>query len=78
MVAQRQQPIVINAVVGEDHRLIVDLPPDFPLGEVTVTITWDQVEPVDYPSEDTWINAGILPPGTRPSEEILRELRDDD
>lgn len=38
MVMQRQKPIVVNAVVGDDHRLIVDLPPDGPTGSVMVMI----------------------------------------
>lgn len=38
MVAQRQPTIVINAVIGEDRRLIIDLPPDTPMGSVTVMV----------------------------------------
>lgn len=38
MVMQRQKPIVINAVVSDDHRLVVDLPPDGPTGSVMVMI----------------------------------------
>ena len=46
MVAQRQQPIVVNAVVNEDHRLIIDLPPDGPTGSVMVMIA-----PTEAPME---------------------------
>ena len=114
MVMQRQKPIVVNAVVGDDHRLVVDLPPDGPTGSVMVMIaptesttpteesttapinsererlraillaagklgTAHMPEPGTIrPSEEEIRKAGILPPGARPSEEIIRELRDDD
>ncbi len=113
MIAQRQQPIVVNAVVGDDHRLIIDLPPDGPTGSVMVMIaqtkllrpvepspdvpinsererllaillakgklgTAHYVENIVYPSDDEWMNAGKMPPGTPSSEETLRELRSDE
>jgi hypothetical protein len=62
MVAQRQQPIVINAVVGEDRRLIIDLTPDFPIGETIVTITWISDQTAEYPDNDE------IPPETTTSE----------
>src|SRR4051794_3382137 len=49
MVAQRQQPIVINAVVGEDRRLIIDLPPEMPTGKVMVMVAL--TEPVSTAEE---------------------------
>ncbi len=30
--------VILQAIVDKDHRLIVDLPPDMPIGPVTVTI----------------------------------------
>jgi len=114
MVAQRQQPIVIHAVVSEDHRLIIDLPPDGPTGNVIVMVASTEVTAPPQESSDMVVNpererlraillaagklgtahmpppgtirpseeairqAGILPAGARPSEEIIRELRDDD
>ena len=114
MVAQRQQPIVINTVVGEDRRLIIDLPPDMPIGHVMVMVSsTEAVTPAEKqeelvanpererlraillaagklgtahmpppgtvrPSEEEIRQAGIMPVGARPSEEIIRELRDDD
>lgn len=37
MVAQRKE-ITISVVLGEDRRLIIDLPPDVPTGEVEVNL----------------------------------------
>lgn len=37
MVAQRKE-ITISVVLGEDRRLIIDLPPDAPIGEVEVNL----------------------------------------
>ncbi|MCA0457697.1 MAG: hypothetical protein LCI00_27275 [Chloroflexi bacterium] len=122
MVAQPNPPIVIKAVVGEDRRLIIDLPPDAPTGNVTVMVAATEPAPqapaipvnsererlraillaagrlsipqpdevVDYPPNPDWTTAGkrpsdeairqagILPAGARPSEEIIDELRNDD
>ena len=39
MVAQRDmKPITLSAVVGEDRRLIIDLPPDTPGGPVELVV----------------------------------------
>lgn len=38
MIAQHQQPIVATVVVGEDRRLIIDLPPDTQPGTFMVMI----------------------------------------
>jgi hypothetical protein len=39
MVAQRKtEPIRLSAVVGEDRRLIIDLPPDTPIGPVELEV----------------------------------------
>ncbi|MEO8610887.1 MAG: hypothetical protein ABI690_23520 [Chloroflexota bacterium] len=39
MVAQRDmKPITLSAVVGEDRRLIIDLPSDTPVGQVELVI----------------------------------------
>ena len=55
MVAQRQQPIVINAVVGEDRRLIIDLPPETPTGNVMVMVA--STEPVTTgETSSTYVN----------------------
>lgn len=58
MIAQRPQPIVIQAVVGEDHRLIIDLPPDMPTGSVTVTVAPTEAEAVipAEPSPAAYVN----------------------
>jgi hypothetical protein len=56
MVAQRQQPIVINAVIGEDHRLIVDLPLDGPTGNVMVMIAPTESPSPVQPSSDVVVN----------------------
>lgn len=113
MVAQRQTPIVIHAVVGEDRRLIIDLPSNTPIGSVTVMVASTESEAVPEspatpvntererlraillaagklgtahmplpgtkrPSDEEIRQAGVLPAGVRPSEDIIRELRDDD
>lgn len=113
MIAHHQQPIVTTVVVGEDRRLIIDLPPDTQPGTFMVMIaqtespqpatpspdvpinpererlraillakgklgTVHYVENIVYPSDDEWMNAGIMPPGTPSSEETLRELRSDE
>ena len=46
MVAQRKSPIKVTAVVGEDRRLVIDLPSDAPTGRVTVVVTTNE-EPVN-------------------------------
>jgi hypothetical protein len=111
MVAGRKDRIVISAVVGDDHKLIIDLPPDSPIGPVQVVVEAEEpisveepsvpvnpererlraillaagklgtahiVEDITYPTDEEWMNAGIMPPGTPPSEETLRELRSDE
>ncbi len=52
MVAQRRQPFVTTVFVGEDRRLIIDLPPDFPIGNAIVTITWISDETTKSPDSD--------------------------
>lgn len=37
MAAQRH-PITLSATIGEDRRLVIDLPPDTPIGEVNLII----------------------------------------
>ena len=105
---------MIHAVVGEDYRLIIDLPPDMPTGSITVTVVPTEsiataesssaayvnpererlraillaagklgtahMPPPDmiFPTEEAIHQAGILPTGARPSEDIVRELRDDE
>jgi len=56
MVAQRQQPIVINAVVGEDRRLIIDLPPDTPIGNVMVMVSSTESVTPSEASVDVVVN----------------------
>jgi hypothetical protein len=46
MVAQRDmKPITLSAVVGEDRRLIIDLPPDTPIGPVELVVRPAAVTP---------------------------------
>ena len=112
MVAGRKDRIVVSAVVGEDHKLIIDLPPDAPTGHVQVVVESDEPVTVEQPSiyinpererlraillaagklgtahvpppgtvrpsDDEIRQAGMLPPDARPSEDIIRELREDD
>ncbi len=87
MVAQRQPTIVINAVVGEDRRLIIDLPPDTPTGSVTVMVAPTQREAVAEASLTTvnpererlraiLLAAGKL--GTAHYDEVVNYPQDDD
>lgn len=111
MIAGRKKRIVVSAVVGEDHKLIIDLPPDAPTGQVQVVVEANEpmttepasipanpererlraillaagklgtahiVDDIDYPTDEEWMKAGIMPPGTPSSEETLRELRSDE
>lgn len=111
MVVRRKERIVVSAVVGEDHKLIIDLPPDSPIGHVQVVVEAEEplvaeqpsipinpererlraillaagklgtahiVEDIVYPTDEEWMTAGIMPPGTPSSEETLRELRSDE
>jgi hypothetical protein len=57
MVAQRQQPIVTTVVVGEDRRLIVDLPPDTKPGTFMVMIAETESPTPNEPSHNAPINA---------------------
>ena len=99
-------PIVLPAVVGEDRHLVLDLPPDTPLGPVEVEIRPAPVEseaPVYNPAREAArakllaagflstahrapegavrltveerMRIGTLPPGARPSEELIDEDR---
>lgn len=44
MVAQRKE-ITISVILGEDRRLIIDLPPDSPTGEVEVNVVVSSTAP---------------------------------
>ncbi len=111
MAAQKSYfPIRIKAKIGEDRRLVIELPPETPTGNVEIVIQPD-IESADQPDNApsltreearakllaagalvTWIHApddavlltpeermkiGKLPPGTRPSEELIDEDRGD-
>ncbi len=107
MVAQRKtQPIRLSAVVGEDRRLVIDLPPDTPLGPVELEVrpaapvptqrnkplTREEarakllaagylVTSIHAPEGTVPLTAeermeiGRLPPGARPSDELVDEDR---
>jgi len=49
MVAQHipGSPIIIETVIDEDHKLIIDLPPDTPTGQVEVQVIVRQITPSD-------------------------------
>jgi hypothetical protein len=112
MVAQSKSVIHLSTVIGEDRKLIVELPPDAPTGEVEIELVLrpkpsaqdtnvvfnserERVraillakgalstikylpDDVIFPTDEEIYEAGILPPGARPSEEILREIRDEE
>lgn len=50
MIAGRKDRIVVSAVVGDDHKLIIDLPPDSPIGPVQVVVESDAPISVEQPS----------------------------
>jgi hypothetical protein len=112
MVAQSKSVIHLSTVIGEDRKLVVELPPDTPTGEVDIELVLrpkpaieateivynserERVraillakgalstmqylpDDVPLPTDEEIYEAGILPPGARPSEEILREIRDEE
>ena len=108
MVAQSKSVIHLSTVIGEDRKLVVELPLDTPTGEMEIELVLHPIideavyntelervrakfrasgilstahNPPDdtiFPSDEEIYEAGILPPGARPSEEILREIRDEE
>jgi hypothetical protein len=51
MVAQHQretEPIIMTTVIGDDHKLVLDLPPDTPTGRVQIrlVVSPTEAEPV--------------------------------
>jgi hypothetical protein len=106
MAAQRDmKPITLSAVVGEDRRLIIDLPPDTPVGPVELVVrpttipaprsgnmtreearaillaAGSLVTTIRAPegtvplTPEEILEIGKLPPGARPSEELVDEDR---
>lgn len=102
-------PIIIPANIPEDRRVVIELPPDTPTGEVTlqVVVLTEEAAPIVenpererlrqkllaagmlgtahlpppdmvFPTDEEIYKAGILPHGVISSEEILRQLRDDE
>ncbi len=47
--------VTLSAVIGEDRRLIIDLPPDTPTGEVELTIRASQksIDKLSNPATET-------------------------
>ncbi len=79
--------ITVSAVVGEDRRLIIDLPADTPVGPVDVVIKphvvpeADVINPAREAARAKLLAAGLLvtdlgiPPGSQPlSDEKLKRL----
>jgi hypothetical protein len=109
MVAQRKS-IHLSVVIGEDRKLVIELPPDTPTGQMDVQVVvsppnedkevthnsererirakllaagalssvFRAPEGIVRPSQEELRRAGMPPPGARSSEEILREIRDED
>jgi hypothetical protein len=111
MVAQTKSVIHLSAVIGEDRKVVIELPADTPVGQVELELVVRRMPtttndlPVNtererirakliakgilstahylpddaiVPTEEEMMEAGILPPGARSSEEILREIRDEE
>ena len=111
MVAQSKSVLHLSAVIGEDRKLVIDLPLDTPSGEVEIILAIAPVKEIPktkgYNAERERLRAKLLegrvrdlakdfaeipipltekdsfrpvklPPGARPSEEILREIRDEE
>jgi hypothetical protein len=110
MVAQSKSVIHLSTFISEDRKVVIDLPPDVPTGEVELELVIRPVveddefpfntererirakmlakgmlstahnppDDMEFPTEDEIEQAGILPPGVRPSEDILREIRDEE
>lgn len=113
MAVEKTYMLRLKAKVGADRRLVIELPPEMPTGEVELTVLSKQPEqPESVPQNDTpktaltreearakllaagalvtWLHApedavaltpeermeiGQLPPGARPSEELVDEDR---
>ena len=79
--------IILSLEIGEDHRLVIDLPPDVPSGPVQVTITPQPaanggvVNPAREAARAKLLAAGLLkstyvvpPDFVRPPDEQLQKL----
>jgi hypothetical protein len=53
------KPITLTTTIDENHRLVIDVPEDMPVGEVEVTITPKSVSPA--PARDTLTHEEIRP-----------------
>lgn len=91
--------VTLSATVGEDRRLVIDLPDEIPPGEVEVVVrpkrdtmtreearrllaeagllsTWHKAPPGTKPlTPEERMEIGKMPPGARPSEELIDEDR---
>ncbi len=101
-------PIIIPANIPEDRRVVIELPPDTPTGEVTlqVVVLTEEAAPIvenpererlrqkllaagmltEYPLPEGFVapspeavrQAGRHRPGATPTDQIIREMRDED
>lgn len=110
MAAQSKSVIHLSTVIGEDRKLVIELPPDTPTGQIDLELTLISAAKTEAPhtnpareaarakllaagalstahhtttnaqppTKEALRRAGTLPAGARPSEQILREIRDED
>lgn len=101
-------PIIIPTVIPEDRRIVIELPPDTPTGEVTLQVVVVPAETeleiqnperervrqkllaagmlTEYPLREGFVapspeavrQAGRHRPGATPTDQIIREMRDED
>ncbi|MBI5668286.1 MAG: hypothetical protein HZC41_09790 [Chloroflexi bacterium] len=106
MAAQEKDVVVLSAVVGEDRKLVIELPPDAPTGPVELIVRSTKAveqQPYYNPAREAArakllaagvlstahhapegavpltveerMRIGTLPPGARPSEDLVNEDR---
>lgn len=65
MVAQRKftNPIIISTIIGDDHKLVIDLPPDSPTGQVQVKVEVETANGVTFNTDRERIRAKLLAAG---------------
>jgi hypothetical protein len=65
--------IRLSATIGEDRKLVLELPPDTPTGPVALLIR--PLQETQQTAHELLLAAGVLSPGARPSEDLIDEDR---
>lgn len=75
MAVEKTYMLRLKAKVGADRRLVIELPPEMPTGEVELTVLSKQPEGAVALTPEERMEIGKLPPDARPSEELIDEDR---